>query len=151
MSSAGSNSGAESPPPPPRPYHPPSMLPVSLPTSVAIPNPSLHESQVFSPYSPFFHQHPGHHLNGSPPGVMEHRESPPLPNPPTMLHPALLAAAHHSGTPDYVHFRASSALQDCGDRGSEGNSADGPFDGLQPSISFYTGKTSINGKGTKSL
>lgn len=138
MSSAGSNSGAESPPPPPpRPYHPPSMLPVSLPTSVAIPNPSLHESQVFSPYSPFFHQHPGHHLNGSPPGVMDHRDSPPLPNPPTMLHPALLAAAHHSATPDYVHFRASSALQDCGDRNSEGNSVDGPFDGLQPSISFY--------------
>lgn len=36
-------------------YHGPppnSILPVSLPTSVAIPNPSLHESQVFSPYSP---------------------------------------------------------------------------------------------------
>lgn len=52
--------------PSPRPYHqppPPPMLPVSLPTSVAIPNPGLHESQVFSPYSPFFHgpSH-GHHI-----------------------------------------------------------------------------------------
>jgi len=139
IGSAGSNSGPESPPLPPRPYHPPTMLPVSLPTSVAIPNPSLHESQVFSPYSPFFHhQHPGHHLNGSPPGLMDHRDSPPLPNPPSMLHPALLAAAHHSNTPDYVqHFRNSSGLQDSGDRGSEGNSADGPFDPMQPSISFY--------------
>ncbi|KAL0269594.1 UNVERIFIED_CONTAM: hypothetical protein PYX00_007272 [Menopon gallinae] len=127
MASTSSNSGAESPPP--RLYHPPSMLPVSLPTSVAIPNPSLHESQVFSPYSPFFHQHQSHHINGSPPVMVDHRDSPPLPNPPTMLHPALLAAAHHSGTPDYVHFRGSSGLGDCGDRGSEGNSGDGPFDG----------------------
>lgn len=50
--------------PRPPPYHqPPPMLPVTLPTSVAIPNPGLHESQVFSPYSPFFHgpSH-GHHL-----------------------------------------------------------------------------------------
>lgn len=50
--------------PRPPPYHqPPPMLPVSLPTSVAIPNPGLHESQVFSPYSPFFHgpSH-GHHM-----------------------------------------------------------------------------------------
>lgn len=52
-----------SPRPPPYPQHPPPMLPVSLPTSVAIPNPGLHESQVFSPYSPFFHgpSH-GHHM-----------------------------------------------------------------------------------------
>ncbi|EEB14930.1 homeobox protein prospero/prox-1/ceh-26, putative [Pediculus humanus corporis] len=135
IASTSNNSGAESPPP--RLYHPPSMLPVSLPTSVAIPNPSLHESQVFSPYSPFFHQHQSHHINGSPPVMVDHRDSPPLTNPPTILHPALLAAAHHSGTPDFVHFRGSSGLGDCGDRGSEGNSGDGPFDGLQPSISFY--------------
>lgn len=134
-STSSNNGGAESPPP--RLYHPPTMLPVSLPTSVAIPNPSLHESQVFSPYSPFFHQHQSHHINGSPPVMVDHRDSPPLTNPPTMLHPALLAAAHHTGTPDYVHFRGSSGLGDCGDRGSEGNSGDGPFDGLQPSISFY--------------
>lgn len=60
-----SSGGAPScPSPRPPPYHqPPPMLPVSLPTSVAIPNPGLHESQVFSPYSPFFHgpSH-GHHM-----------------------------------------------------------------------------------------
>lgn len=76
----------------------------ALSTSVAIPNPSLHESQVFSPYSPFFNHHNGphapqqaqvHHLKmpSSPPGfagMMDPRDSPPLPHPPTMLHPALL-------------------------------------------------------------
>ena len=74
--------------PPPRSFHvPPSapMLPVSLPTSVAIPNPSLHESQVFSPYSPFYpgqHQTPHHLQSSSPPGnIVDHlRDSPPLPH-----------------------------------------------------------------------
>lgn len=63
MSPMESNSNSCTSPRPP-PYHqPPPMLPVSLPTSVAIPNPGLHESQVFSPYSPFFHgpSH-GHHM-----------------------------------------------------------------------------------------
>lgn len=63
MSPASMEPSACSSPRPP-PYHqPPPMLPVSLPTSVAIPNPGLHESQVFSPYSPFFHgpSH-GHHM-----------------------------------------------------------------------------------------
>lgn len=68
MSPAGMESSSC---PSPRPYHqqgppppPPPMLPVSLPTSVAIPNPGLHESQVFSPYSPFFHgpSHGHHHI-----------------------------------------------------------------------------------------
>uniref|UniRef100_A0A8D8UKN7 Homeobox protein prospero n=2 Tax=Cacopsylla melanoneura TaxID=428564 RepID=A0A8D8UKN7_9HEMI len=105
-SNQNSNTGSESPqrpsyhPPPP----PPPMLPVSLPTSVAIPNPSLHESQVFSPYSPFYNAHPGQnpHLMGasSPPGMNDLRDSPPLPPHPTMLHPALLAAAH-GGSPDF--------------------------------------------------
>ncbi|XP_037943082.1 homeobox protein prospero-like [Teleopsis dalmanni] len=147
-------------PPPP----PPPMLPVSLPTSVAIPNPSLHESQVFSPYSPFFNPHPPHapppqpqhgphsgthatptaaqmhHLkmSSSPPGglgnMMDSRDSPPLPHPPTMLHPALLAAAHHGGSPDYsAHLRAA---MDAQDRNSDCNSADMQFDGMQPTISF---------------
>lgn len=63
MSPASMEPNACSSPRPP-PYHQaPPMLPVSLPTSVAIPNPGLHESQVFSPYSPFFHgpSH-GHHM-----------------------------------------------------------------------------------------
>jgi hypothetical protein len=140
----GSQGGSDSPPPPPppRPYHaPPPMLPVSLPTSVAIPNPSLHESQVFSPYSPFFNphaSHPGqvpppgpHHLPASPPGGgVELRDSPPLPHPPAMLHPALLAAAQH-GSPDYGHLR-----MDSNDRASDCNSGDISYDGIQPTISF---------------
>ncbi|XP_070498158.1 homeobox protein prospero isoform X3 [Chironomus tepperi] len=131
-------------------YHhsaPPSMMPVSLPTSVAIPNPSLHESQVFSPYSPFFNPHGPHgpqstsihhhmHMSSSPPGMgslMDPRDSPPLPHPPTMLHPALLAAAHHGASPDYGHIRAAI---DANDRNSDCNSADISYDGMQPSISF---------------
>lgn len=140
-----SQGGSESPPPPPPPprgFHAPPMLPVSLPTSVAIPNPSLHESQVFSPYSPFFNPHAGHpgqvppgvagthHLSASPPTGVDLRDSPPLPHPPAMLHPALLAAAQH-GQPDY-HLR-----MDSNDRGSDCNSGDISYDGIQPTISFY--------------
>ncbi|CAO1438128.1 unnamed protein product [Diamesa hyperborea] len=131
-------------------HPPPSMLPVSLPTSVAIPNPSLHESQVFSPYSPFFNPHGPPHgphgpqssqlhhmkMSSSPPGLggmMDQRDSPPLPHPPTMLHPALLAAAHHGGSPDYGHIRAA---MDANDRNSDCNSADITYDGMQQSMSF---------------
>ncbi|KAJ6637219.1 Homeobox protein prospero [Pseudolycoriella hygida] len=132
-------------------YHAPpsSMMPVSLPTSVAIPNPSLHESQVFSPYSPFFNPHGPHgphtpqaaqlhhmKMSSSPPGyggMMDPRDSPPLPHPPTMLHPALLAAAHHGSSPDYAHMRAA---MDANDRNSDCNSADITYEGIQPTISF---------------
>lgn len=145
----GSQGGSESPPPapPPRPYHaPPPMLPVSLPTSVAIPNPSLHESQVFSPYSPFFPGintprggHAGqvpaagsHQLPASPPsGRVELRDSPPLSHAPAMLHPVLLAAAQH-GSPEYGHLR-----MDNNDRVSDCNSGDIGYDGIQPTISFF--------------
>ncbi|XP_052902651.1 homeobox protein prospero isoform X3 [Anopheles moucheti] len=126
-----------------------SMLPVSLPTSVAIPNPSLHESQVFSPYSPFFNPHGPHggphgpqpsqfhhmKVSSSPPGIngmLDPRDSPPLPHPPTMLHPALLAA-HHGNSPDYGHIRAS---MDVNDRNSDCTSADMSFNGMEPTISF---------------
>ncbi|XP_063985663.1 homeobox protein prospero isoform X4 [Diachasmimorpha longicaudata] len=148
----GSQGGSESPPPPPppRPYPgPPPMLPVSLPTSVAIPNPSLHESQVFSPYSPFFNPHAGdpgqmppslhragapRHLPASPPGGgVDLRDSPPLPHPPAMLHPALLAAAQHGASPDYGHLR-----MDSNDRGSDCNSGDISYDGIQPTSSTLT-------------
>ncbi|XP_046658657.1 homeobox protein prospero-like isoform X1 [Homalodisca vitripennis] len=137
-----SSNGGDSPPP--RPYHPPPppMLPVSLPTSVAIPNPSLHESQVFSPYSPFYGQHhQGPHIpSASPPGMAELRESPPL-HPPTLLHPALLAAAQH-GSPDYSNMRTSSAGlggNDSVDRSSDCNSGDGPYDGITPTDSPRNG------------
>ncbi|KAG5670367.1 hypothetical protein PVAND_000638 [Polypedilum vanderplanki] len=141
-----SNVPSETPSPRGNYHHsaPPSMLPVSLPTSVAIPNPSLHESQVFSPYSPFFNPHGPQptsihhhmHMSSSPPGIgsmMDPRDSPPLPHPPTMLHPALLAAAHHGTSPDYGHMRAA---MDANDRNSDCNSADISYDGMQPSISF---------------
>uniref|UniRef100_A0A1B6CSD8 Homeobox protein prospero n=1 Tax=Clastoptera arizonana TaxID=38151 RepID=A0A1B6CSD8_9HEMI len=137
-----STNGSESPQP--RPYHPPPppMLPVSLPTSVAIPNPSLHESQVFSPYSPFYgphHQNP-HIPSASPPGMNDLRDSPPL-HPPTLLHPALLAAAQHGGSPDYSNMRSNSGLgggTDSVDRGSDCNSGDGHYDGFSPTSSTLT-------------
>ena len=133
---------AETPSPRPSYHAPPSMLP----TSVAIPNPSLHESQVFSPYSPFFNPHGAqaaqlhhmHHMAGSPPGMggmMDQRDSPPLPHPPTMLHPALLAAAHHGGSPDYGHMRMEMKI-DNSDRNSDCNSGDITFDGMQNNLSF---------------
>ncbi|XP_057660059.1 homeobox protein prospero isoform X3 [Diorhabda carinulata] len=133
--------------PRPPPYHqPPPMLPVSLPTSVAIPNPGLHESQVFSPYSPFFHgpSH-GHHMamqaSSSPPRMHKiERESPPIHHPPTLLHPALLAAAQHGASPDYGHMRAPSngLNMDNGDRNSDCNSGDISYDGMQPTSSTLT-------------
>ncbi|XP_066905458.1 homeobox protein prospero isoform X2 [Halyomorpha halys] len=131
-----STSGSTSDSPPPRPYHPPPpMLPVSLPTSVAIPNPSLHESQVFSPYSPFYHQSHPHMSSGSPPEMK--RESPPLPHPPSLLHPALLAAAQHGTSPDYSNMRVNPG-NDNMDRSSDCNSGDGPYDGITPTSSTLT-------------
>ncbi|XP_026468780.1 homeobox protein prospero-like [Ctenocephalides felis] len=145
----GLSNGAASDCPSPRPYQqnppppppPPPMIPVSLPTSVAIPNPSLHESKVFSPYSPFFGAHGPHmyHMGGvgphSPPGMGEPRDSPPLPHPPAMLHPALLAAAHHGSSPDYGHLRAA---MEANDRNSDCNSADISYDGVRPTSSTLT-------------
>lgn len=122
--------------PSPRPY------PGGLPTPVAIPNPSLHESQVFSPYSPFFGAGGG--LARSPPAP--ERDSPPLPHAPVLLHPALMAAAHHA-SPDYLrHHHAHAPLHAVGphhphhmetnDPHSDCNSTDLPYDGVQPTISF---------------
>lgn len=127
--------------PSPRPSYPGG---IALPTSVAITNPSLHESQVFSPYSPFF----GGGLARSPPAAPE-RESPPLPQPPALLHPALLAAAHaspdgwrhhqahaphHAAYPHHPHPHAQ--LMDHQDPHSDCNSTDLPYDGMPPTISF---------------
>ncbi|XP_018322935.1 homeobox protein prospero-like isoform X1 [Agrilus planipennis] len=156
-----------SPRPPPYPQPPPPMLPVSLPTSVAIPNPGLHESQVFSPYSPFFHgpSH-GHHMamqegifgsqaSSSPPRMHKmERESPPIHHPPTLLHPALLAAAQHGGSPDYGHMRAPSGgmNMDNGDRNSDCNSGgDISYDGMQPTISFIYKNVSLTSEHSSTL
>jgi hypothetical protein len=81
--------------------------------------------------------------SSSPPGGIgvgtgDPRDSPPLPHPPTLLHPALLAAAQHGGSPDYGHLRASSGMgggADSVDRNSDCNSGDGPYDGIQPTHS----------------
>ncbi|XP_013170986.1 PREDICTED: homeobox protein prospero isoform X2 [Papilio xuthus] len=123
--------------PSPRPF-PGGM---ALPTSVAIPNPSLHESQVFSPYSPFFGAGGG--LARSPPAP--ERDSPPLPHPPALLHPALLA---QHASPDYLrhHHALSHSLQgphhpqhmDTQDPHSDCNSTDLAFDGVQPTSSTLT-------------
>ncbi|KAJ2942018.1 hypothetical protein O0L34_g10933 [Tuta absoluta] len=120
--------------PSPRPY-PGGM---ALPTSVAIPNPSLHESQVFSPYSPFFGAGGG--LARSPPAP--ERDSPPLPHPPALLHPALVAAAHHA-SPDYLrlhhgppHHPHHPQPMDSQDPHSDCNSTELTYDGVQPTISF---------------
>lgn len=66
------------------------------------------------------------------------RESPPIHHPPTLLHPALLAAAQHGGSPDYGHIRAPSGgmNMDNADRNSDCNSGDISYDGMQPTISF---------------
>lgn len=66
------------------------------------------------------------------------RESPPIHHPPTLLHPALLAAAQHGGSPDYGHMRGPSGgmNMDNGDRNSDCNSGDISYDGMQPTISF---------------
>ncbi|VVC44889.1 Hypothetical protein CINCED_3A011119 [Cinara cedri] len=141
---------AQQPPPQqqqPQPPPPP-MLPVSLPTSVAIPNPSLHESQVFSPYSPFYtsqHQGGPHHIPSSPPGMSD---SPPPPHQHhhgSLLHPALLAAAqHHNSSPDLMSMKARMDMSmgnggnDSVDRISECNSGDGPYDGMSPISSTLT-------------
>lgn len=126
--------------PSPRPY--PGGL--ALPTSVAIANPSLHESQVFSPYSPFFGAGAG--LARSPPTAPE-RESPPLPHVPALVHPALLAAVHHA-SPDYLshhhahvphHGGGSHHLKmDPQDPHSDCNSTELPFDGMPPTSSTLT-------------
>ncbi|XP_045776813.1 homeobox protein prospero isoform X1 [Maniola jurtina] len=115
---------------------------LNLPTSVAIANPSLHESQVFSPYSPFFGAGGG--LARSPPAP--ERDSPPLPNAPAMLHPVLLA---HHGSPDYLrphhphvpHHAAGPHHphhMDVQDPHSDCNSTDLPYDGIQPTSSTLT-------------
>lgn len=77
--------------------------------------------------------------SSSPPGMNKmERESPPLPHPPTLLHPALLAAAQHGTSPDYGHIRAPTGTMnmDTGDRNSDCNSGDISYDGIQPTISF---------------
>lgn len=101
--------GSESPPSPPAPVTPlsrPSQPPLSLPSSVA-------ESAYFSSYP--YHRRA---VAGSPPRGCD-SVSPPS-HPPTLLHPALLAAGRRS-PPDGRAFRATPDRSDC-------SSLEGGFD-----------------------
>ncbi|XP_037072726.1 homeobox protein prospero-like [Pollicipes pollicipes] len=106
------------PPPPP----PPHMLPASLPTSVAIPNPSLQESHFFGGYP--YYQRPA-----SSPGRRD-SASPPQPAGPGLLHPALLAAGRRSPPDSIGCYR-----RDTPDR-SDCNSLESGYDGQRSNLSF---------------
>ncbi|XP_076069977.1 homeobox protein prospero isoform X4 [Oratosquilla oratoria] len=121
---SGSTSPRSSPPLGPRQYpQPPPLLPVPLPTSVAIPNPSLHETGLL--YPPYYR-------NASSPGDHHSRReesSPAAPHP--LLHPALLAAS----SPDsFSHFLRGASDPD---RAGDCSPADTHYDSVQPTISFY--------------
>uniref|UniRef100_T1J0U6 Homeobox protein prospero n=1 Tax=Strigamia maritima TaxID=126957 RepID=T1J0U6_STRMM len=103
-------------------YHPPPLVPASLPTSVAIPNPSLHHSDVFS--YPFY---PGPHHVGSPPDTIDDD---------MMMHPGttiLHSSMVPRGSPDTMgHMKNEN-----GD-GSDCNSADVSYDNIPPVSSTLT-------------
>ncbi|XP_063613546.1 homeobox protein prospero-like isoform X2 [Penaeus indicus] len=139
MGGGGPNSPRSSPPPPPlhhphqRPTsfpQPPPLLPVSLPTSVAIPNPSLHDTGLLYP------NYYGH--RSSPP--MDRREEspagPPPPHPHPLLHPALLAATSPDSFSRFLHGGDHDRASDC-------SPADTHYDGVQPTISFYAAEHRI--------
>ncbi|CAL4059167.1 unnamed protein product, partial [Meganyctiphanes norvegica] len=133
---SGSLSPRGSPPPqplslthqPPRPPFPPppQLIPVSLPTSVAIPNPSLHETSLL--YQNYYGRGPS-----SPP---ERRDESPVapshPHPHPLLHPALLAASSPDSFSHFLHRAGGDP-----DRTSDCSPADTHFDG-QPTLSFYS-------------
>ncbi|XP_045129920.1 homeobox protein prospero-like isoform X5 [Portunus trituberculatus] len=133
----GPASPRSSPPPPPMSHHPhhrpssfpqpPPLLPVSLPTSVAIPNPSLHESNLL---------YPGYYSTHRPSSPLDGRrdESPAGPPPPhhhPLLHPALLAASSPDTFSRFLHGADHDRASDC-------SPADPHYDGVQPTISFYS-------------
>ncbi|KAB7504494.1 Homeobox protein prospero [Armadillidium nasatum] len=114
----------QAPPRPSFPQPPPPLLPVSLPTSVAIPNPSLHDNSLL---------YPTYYRGASSPSEPRREESPASHHPPhhhPLLHPALLAAS----SPDsFSHFLRGADH----DRTSDCSSQDNHYDGVQPAISFY--------------
>ena len=134
--SSGNTSPRSSPPPPPLPptqppprpaafpQPPPPLLPVSLPTSVAIPNPSLQDTSLL---------YPSYYGRGASSPIDNRREESPAHPPPPhhpLLHPALLAASPDS----FSHFLRGAEH----DRASDCSPADNHYDGIQPhSMSFY--------------
>ena len=114
--------------PPPRPsafpQPPPPLLPVSLPTSVAIPNPSLQDTGLL---------YPSYYGRGATSPVDSRREESPASHPPPhhhpLLHPALLAASPDS----FSHFLRGAEH----DRASDCSPAENHYDGVQPPMPFY--------------
>lgn len=114
-------------------HHPPPIVPVSLPTSVAIPNPSLHQSDVFSPY-PYYH--PSHHARGSPQSDVMDDSSLFHPSHPhhQALHSSLLLGGHSSPEPIQLSSRMKTENGDS----SDCNSGDMLYDGSLPISSTLT-------------
>ncbi|GAB6021752.1 hypothetical protein CHUAL_004330 [Chamberlinius hualienensis] len=127
-----------------------SIVPVSLPTSVAIPNPSLvHQSDIFSPY-PYYHPAPPP-LPHAPPSLSQStrgiRTGTRSPSPSESANDDIIYSRHshqglrssllamHGGgggntSPDLMN------LKENGGDSSECNSNDMSYDGIIPTISF---------------
>lgn len=138
-------------------HHQPPIVPVSLPTSVAIPNPSLHQSDVFSPY-PYY----GHHGHGHGGGVghhprdrcgSPHSESAAMMDEAVLLqhhHQQVAAALHssllmssaavgaHGSSPDPMQLTSSQLKAENGGDSSDCNSGDLIYDGSLPTSSTLT-------------
>ncbi|GFT84071.1 homeobox protein prospero [Nephila pilipes] len=89
---------------------PPPLVPVSLPTTVAIPNPSLNQSELFHPSFGYEHHH-----------RLSQQHFAPLEGPEddAPLHPLL--PFHPRGSPDSLHL-SSHVKQDSGDLSDAGDS-----------------------------
>lgn len=114
----------QAPPRPSFPQPPPPLLPVSLPTSVAIPNPSLHDTGLL---------YPTYYRGASSPSEPRREESPashPPPHHHPLLHPALLAASSPDSFSHFLRGAEHDSTSDC-------SPADNHYEGVQPPISFY--------------
>ncbi|KAF8788225.1 Homeobox protein prospero like protein [Argiope bruennichi] len=93
---------------------PPPLVPVSLPTTVAIPNPSLNQSELFHPNFSYDHHH-----------RLSQQHFAPLEGPdddgPATMHPLLPFHQHPRGSPDSMHM-SSHVKQDSGDMSDTGDS-----------------------------
>ncbi|XP_054712133.1 homeobox protein prospero-like [Uloborus diversus] len=113
------------------PHHPPPppLVPVSLPTTVAIPNPSLNQSELFHNFSYDHHRLSQSFLeppedDGPPVGPLHHSGP---------IHPLLPFHGHQRGSPDSLHL--SHMKQDSGDMSDNGDSP-AAYDPAMAMISF---------------
>ncbi|KFM64362.1 hypothetical protein X975_25074, partial [Stegodyphus mimosarum] len=109
---------------------PPPLVPVSLPTTVAIPNPSLNQSDLFHNFSYEHHRLSQHFASIEPPEddgppVGLHHTGP--------IHPLLPFHGHQRGSPDSLHL--SHMKQDSGDMSDAGDSP-ATYDSSMAMISF---------------